>query len=255
MKEIVKIKDMTTPKLNNTEYAAFTDKTINLINVATVEKLGMPIDDYNAFKANNEKLTDIVKESQRQVDSSKLALLDNERDEKVVYLMQFFRTQRSSPIVAQSEAAERLYALTYPYLGIQSVAADQETAEIRGLLLDLRKPAAAADVATLGVTEVLTLLEEKNNAYAALSQERANKQMAAALGAAKPLRAEMDKQYDYLMTMAFVTSVTSPSSEASTFVAAMNKLIDDTNAKYKQRRGLAAAHQKKAENASTSTIS
>ena len=51
----------------------------------------------------------------------------------------------------------------------------------------------------------------------------------------KTVRQELDEQYDDLVTIAFVTSVATPSKEATDFVVYMNKLIADTETAYNQR--------------------
>ena len=55
------------------------------------------------------------------------------------------------------------------------------------------------------------------------------------LDAGKNVRLELDEQYDDLATIAFVTSVATPSKEATDFVVYMNKLIADTETAYNQR--------------------
>ena len=46
---------------------------------------------------------------------------------------------------------------------------------------------------------------------------------------------KLDEQYDDLITIAFVTSVATPSKEATDFVVYMNKLIAETETAYNQR--------------------
>ena len=69
--------------------------------------------------------------------------------------------------------------------------------------------------------------------------------------ASKTVRMELDMQYDDLVTIAFVTSVATPSKEATDFVVYMNKLIADTNAAYNQR--IAQSGKKKEEDTSDET--
>ena len=52
------------------------------------------------------------------------------------------------------------------------------------------------------------------------------------LDAGKTVRLELDEQYDDLVTITFVTSVATPSKEATDFVVYMNKLIADTETAY-----------------------
>ena len=52
---------------------------------------------------------------------------------------------------------------------------------------------------------------------------------------AKVVRAEMDEQFDDILTIAFVTSVAHPSPEATRFVSLMNAFIAESETAYKQR--------------------
>lgn len=81
-------------------------------------------------------------------------------------------------------------------------------------------------------------MEELNtitSQYSALIEQRTASQLANKLDAGKTVRLELDEQYDDLMTIAFVTSVATPSKEATDFVVYMNKLIADTETAYNQR--------------------
>lgn len=49
------------------------------------------------------------------------------------------------------------------------------------------------------------------------------------------MRAEMDEQFDDILTIAFVTSVAHPSPEATRFVSLMNAVIAESETAYKQR--------------------
>lgn len=63
-------------------------------------------------------------------------------------------------------------------------------------------------------------------------------------------RTEMDALYDYMMTVAFVQSVASPTAETAAFVSRMNTILAEVNTAYNQRMAQAkAATEKDKENA------
>ena len=93
----------------------------------------------------------------------------------------------------------------------------------------------AAHITTLGLSAVVEELNTITSQYSALIEQRTASQLANKLDAGKTVRLELDEQYDDLMTIAFVTSVATPSKEATDFVVYMNKLIADTETAYNQR--------------------
>ena len=72
--------------------------------------------------------------------------------------------------------------------------------------------------------------------YATLLESRSASQVAADLGAAKPVREKMNDEYDEMTTVAFAFSIAVPATELTTFITKLNKLIDDTNTAYNQSR-------------------
>lgn len=112
-----------------------------------------------------------------------------------------------TPIVAQRTAAEALYLKTKPYVGCQTLPQGKQIQKMRGLISDISTTEMAAHITTLGLTAVVEELATVTAQYAALIDQRAASLVANKLDATKTVRAEMDVQYDELVTIAFVTSV------------------------------------------------
>lgn len=235
MATYTKISDLRVAKLNNAEYTFFMQRVADLVTVATPEKLGLTTALTDAFRANIDRLTDIVAQSRVSDETAQIAEVDKQADDLIVYLMAAFRTGKSSPITAQRTAATTLYNATRPYIGCQTLPQGQQVQAMRGLLVDLAKPALAAHVKTLGLAPVVEQLDSVTSDYAALLDARAASQSASRLDAAKTVRTETDPQYDEIATRAFATSVVTPTAETAAFVTALNKLIADTDAAYNQR--------------------
>ena len=132
-------------------------------------------------------------------------------------------------------AAETLYLKTKPYVGCQTLPQGQQIQKMRGLLADITTTEMAAHITTLGLTAVVDELNLATAQYSVLIEQRTASQIANKLDASKTVRTELDEQYDDLVTIAFVTSVATPSKEATDFVVYMNKLIADTETAYNQR--------------------
>ena len=180
-------------------------------------------------------MTEIVAQSRASVETAQIAETDKKADELIIYLMATFRTNLTSPIQTMRNAAEPLYLKTKPYVGCQTFPQGQQIQKMRGLLSDLSTADMSAHITTLGLTAVVEELNTITVQYSALIEQRTASQLANKLDAGKTVRLELDEQYDDLVTIAFVTSVATPSKEATDFVVYMNKLIADTDTAYNQR--------------------
>ena len=235
MGSYLKIDPIRLGKFNNAEYTNFMNRTLNQALAAGVEKIGASETLIDGFTANVNKMTDIVTQSRASVETAQIAETDKKADELIVYLMATFRTNLTSPIQAMRTAAETLYLKTKPYVGCQTLPQGQQIQKMRGLLSDISTAEMSAHITTLGLTAVVEELNTITTQYSALIEQRTASQLANKLDAGKTVRLELDEQYDDLVTIAFVTSVATPSKEATDFVVYMNKLIADTDTAYNQR--------------------
>ena len=154
---------------------------------------------------------------------------------------------RKRPIEAHRAAAQTVYNIIKPYIGIYKSANQQETAQIQGLLLDLDKEGVPALIQTLGLKEILDSLRAANDEYAKLTAQRTGNRAASIKEASAVVRLRMDDLYDDMTTIAFVQSVAAPTAETARFVNELNALIDETTALYNQRVGAAKAAAKRKE--------
>ena len=231
-----KINAISLKKLNNAEYAYFAQQVSNLIHEGTAEKLHVSAATLTAFDANLKLLTDIVAQSRISDETAEIVAVDKEADDLITYILSAIRSARQSPVTAQKAAATTLYNATKIYAGIQQKAQRQEVQQARGLLADLAKPELKAHVQTLALQAAVDQLKTTVDRYATLLESRAASQVAADLGAAKPVREKMNDEYDEMTTVAFAFSIAAPATELTTFITKLNKLIDDTNTAYNQSR-------------------
>lgn len=245
MGSYLKIDTIGLAKLNNAEYTNFMNRTLNQAVAVGIEKIGASDALIDGITANVNKMTDIVAQSRASVETAQIAEVDKKADELIVYLMATFRTNRTSPIQAMRTAAETLYLKTKPYVGCQTLPQGQQIQKMRGLLSDISSTEMSAHITTLGLTAVVEELNTVTAQYSNLIDQRTASQLANKLDAGKTVRLELDEQYDDLVTIAFVTSVATPSQAATDFVVYMNKLIAETNTAYNQR--MAQSGKKKEE--------
>ena len=235
MGSYLKINPIRLGKFNNAEYTNFMNRTLNQAVAVGIEKIGASEALIDNITANVNKMTEIVAQSRASVETAQIAETDKKADELIVYLMATFRTNLTSPIQAMRNAAETLYLKTKPYVGCQTLPQGQQIQKMRGLLSDLSTADMSAHITTLGLTAVVEELNTITAQYSTLIEQRTASQLANKLDAGKTVRLELDEQYDDLMTIAFVTSVATPSKEATDFVVYMNKLIADNETAYNQR--------------------
>lgn len=101
-----------------------------------------------------------------------MTLHDTNRDNLAIYIITRISRAGTLPLEAERDAGKYLYKVIKPYNGIARLPMAQETAKIKGLLLDLRKDENKPYVTTLGLDAYLAELEKENNAYDRLSQQR-----------------------------------------------------------------------------------
>ena len=103
-----------------------------------------------------------------------MSAIDKERDDLLTFITSTVSQMMKSPLAAQRTAAEKLYLAVKPYIGAARLANLQETAAIEGLLTDLAKEGMPEALAAITLTEVVAALKEKNQQYAALTEQRTN---------------------------------------------------------------------------------
>lgn len=245
MAKIIKLHEFALTRLNLAEYTYFSRQVLAYIVAVTAEKLHVGAELVAAYGENAGKLEDIVAQSRISDETEKIGEVDQQADALLVYLLGAFRNAKAAPFPKQKEAGLALYNATRPYKNITRLPQRQQVQEMRGLLIDLRKPDLAAHVTTLGLAATVDQISAVTDTYAALLESRAESQMLRELEASKEIRIRMDEQYEEIMATAFAFSIAAPADEITTFLNQVNKLVDDTKAAYNQRIAQAAANKKK----------
>lgn len=235
MTAIVKIKEISLAKLNNAEYTNYATRTHSLMERATIEALGIAPEDFTRYAELLAAMSDLVAQSRISQETAEMQAADEERDELGVYLLNFIRNERTSPLTARRTAGQALYNILKPYAGFQRLPNQQETATLYGMLIDLNKAENTPYVTSLGLEDLVIALTDANNRYAILTAQRTDSREANKLENSKVVRGEMDALYDRMTTLAFVQSVAAPTEATAAFVTSLNALIDETNAAYNQR--------------------
>ena len=134
--------------------------------------------------------TELNKVANATLHAEQMAALDRQRDTLLTNLFGVIRVQQKSPVQAVAESARKLNKALAVYLGIQSKAADAETAEVRGLLKDLER--FSTEMTALGLAPVVAELKAVNEKFQTIYNERQVKAVDEKLPALKEVRAMTD---------------------------------------------------------------
>lgn len=237
-----KINEVNLARFNNAEYLSFMNHVLDLANGNSgggdsespdeislltgsdgIPELGLTKEFLDTYEADLLAMADVVDESRTSQETEQMALHDTNRDNLAIYIITRISRAGTLPLEAERDAGKYLYKVIKPYNGIARLPMAQETAKIKGLLLDLRKDENKPYVTTLGLDAYLAELEKENNAYDRLSQQRVQNRTTSKKESGANLRKRIDVYYDDLTLLAQSYSVAKPSEKATAFIAAYNQ--------------------------------
>ena len=134
--------------------------------------------------------TELNKVANATLHAEQMTALDRQRDTLLTNLFGVIRVQQKSPVQAVAESARKLNKALAVYLGIQSKAADAETAEVRGLLKDLER--FSGEMTALSLAPVMAELKAVNEKFQTIYNERQVKAVDEKQPALKEVRAMTD---------------------------------------------------------------
>lgn len=238
MKKTVEIRKPGMKKLDNSLHSQFHSSAYGLVRDADVTKLGIPAELMTEWDGNNALETDITKVSQASAQTRLMKNKNKERNHLVTYIMGSIRNAQFLPNEDIVEAAMRLSAVVRPYVGVQNEAYDRATANINGMLADLKKAGNAADVTKLGLTPILTQLDTANKDFDKFFTKRMTDSTEAKLPPASKVRLESDAIYDRVILMLqwnFLFGATPIDPEAiATLAENLCRLADRIDKSYNQ---------------------
>lgn len=256
MGNYTKIKHIMLYDLNNAEYLSFLNSVLSLLpppsddedDRPVIESLdedvqakgspdiGLSANFVQAFEKDVMLLADVVNESRIAQETEEAAVHEKNRDNLVIYITTRISRAGTLPLEAERDAGKFLYKVIKPYIGIARLPVAQESVQIQGLLIDLRKAENTTYVTTLGLDAYLAELEKENNAYIAITSTRTQNRAANKKESGAVIRARLDAQYDDLVMLAQSFSVAVPSATATSFVSNLNQLISETVTAFNQRK-------------------
>ena len=253
----MKIDSYSLHNLNNAEYATYIARYLAHLPLAEdsgeedrpgelslqEEQSGAPslkisADMVARMKALLETLTDLNKETRSSVETEEIAKTEAARDRVATFTVSRATGYSLLPLESEQKAGKLLYNTLKPYVGIASLPVAQETAAIKGMLLDLRKPEFAEAVTVLGLAPYLDELERLNNLYEGQVAARSASRVAGSIGTdSKAVRREMDSLYEDMNDLAFASNLLHGTDETAAFIRNVNTLVAETRTARHQRGG------------------
>ncbi len=213
----------------------------DLIHPFAADKILLDATDVPSWKSD----IDLEKESVREPTASKVTKYLSEKSKKrseiVSLLFQEVRLASKSPIDTRSAAGHRLRIVTDTYKGLQNENMNDATGHIAGLLLDLEKTDAAADLATIGMTPLVQMLRTINSEFITLRDERLKSEALIGVVKGSTLRAKNDEAaneiFKHIEAAYLSTSSDDDRKAIGELIDRINRVIQHTTTSY--RRSLA----------------
>ena len=173
----------------------------------------------------------IVRRQTTYVSTVQLNDADKVRDNAMGVILNVITAHKTNTIEAKRSAALALDAMVAPYRGISNHEKRTQTREVAGLLAVLNKEEAMAHIATLNLTEEVTLLAEKNATFAAVYDEKLQEEVERLPQKdidTEELRKQVDEKYAEIVQTVNAYAIVQPTEAIEAFIAQMNALISLT---------------------------
>ena len=197
----------------------------------------------NDYDAAIEAIKDNMRRQQASAITPKLEIIDTERDSLLNYVYSLLDAGKYSPIEATQEAYQELYPAMQPYRGTINKPVTQESADIVSLINEINKPAMAPHLNTLGMTDGVTMLAEKNQEYIDLDMQRISE--TPSKKETQTVRKNADAIYKNIVIHINATITLNENDSVILLKDNLNNLINRTNIANKKRIAMARAAEKK----------
>ena len=221
---------------SNSHHLQFMFNVHALVKVADKLKLHLTDELLKSWADCIDMETELNKVANATLHAEQMAALDRQRDTLLTNLFGVIRVQQKSPVQAVAESARKLNKALAVYLGIQSKAADAETAEVRGLLKDLEH--FSAEMTALSLAPVVAELKAVNEKFQTVYNERQVKAVDEKLPALKEVRAMTDAVFGvvcrYIEASYLLAATEDDRAPIERLVDQINQEIDHFKTAHKQ---------------------
>ena len=221
---------------SNSHHLQFMFNVYALVKAGDKQKLHLTDELLKSWADCIDMETELNKVANATLHAEQMAALDRQRDTLLTNLFGVIRVQQKSPVQAVAESARKLNKALAVYLGIQSKAADAETAEVRGLLKDLER--FSAEMTALSLAPVMAELKAVNEKFQTIYNERQVKAVDEKLPALKEVRAMTDAVFGvvcrYIEASYLLAATEDDRAPIERLVDQINQEIDHFKTAHKQ---------------------
>ena len=239
-----KISTFSFGSLKNAEHVSFFANVALTIDKATSAALGIAESLYKQYKDALLVEQDIVNHSTGSIYTPEMHALDAERDR--LYRLIRLKLQAVTLASVGSEIAQ--YATTvYKYIlmkyGLEVATApyQEESALIRGFILDVKNMFPEDALTTMGIASDLAALEAANDSFADQYNERVTEKSGSTTEATRKARTETEELFHLIGLTLEYKANTDPASDMGVacdgLVAVINELIKDARLRLNMRLG------------------
>ena len=231
----MEIKKIHLVSLRNAEHLQFQTEFKTEVEKKTATALGIDTQFANyllKYKEEDEALVYIRKSSQTDL----LNEADSYRDRIFRGLCDTNRAALNHFIPEKAEAARKLNIVFDTYGNITVEAYDEETAKINSLIKELRENH-ANEINLLALTEWVDELENANNKFVDIKNERYTEESSKTSLRMKKVRTEIDAQYKELVNRINAQILLNGDTNYKDFVTALNQRIENVKLVLAKRRG------------------
>ena len=230
-------------RLNNAEITAFYINMQKAITTNDPTKLGVT-SILPAFGSKLQELIDRVYVSQGSEFTAAMKAADDRRClifRRIRLRLQMVEVAEQNEALLAIQDVVRTHLLSKYVATVTSKAYQERTSILQGFILDLNEKLGDSGIATLGLAEDITALEDANNEFIAAYAQRTAEKAEGNMGVTLRLRDEM---YDIYLQMIYTVQYLANSTDEANaekatacqaFIAHVNVLLSDAKKRLEQR--------------------
>ena len=242
MKRILRFEGTFSSLYSNILHAQYQRKQYELVKAADATKTNVSAEWLAEWEKAIKVETEINMQASASVFTAKMREKDAERDLLLTNIFSVVRAQRTSPVSAIREAAQRLYVVFKPYFGIQDEIFEAESGHIIGMEQDAARY--QTEITALGLKPVFDELHTANEAYEKMRTDRRTEGLEAKLPDARTARRNTDELFEgacqCILASYLLAKTDADKQTVANLVDAMNK----TSADFKATHNASMAQKK-----------
>ena len=256
-----KINSLPFAQLKNAEHVSFFTNVQVAIEKVGATKAGLTEAQMKTYKDAVLVEQDIVNHSTGSIYTPEMKALDEERDRlyRLIRLkLQAVTLASPDDEVAQYATTVDKYILTKYGLEVCGAPYQEESALIRGFLLDIKNLIPEEGIEAMGISSELAALTTANDSFADQYNERVTEKSGSTTEATRKARAATEELYHIIGLSLEYKANTDPGSEAGMacdgLVAVVNELIKDARLRLNMRLGKVTEEEDDDDNPSISPV-